>query len=242
MWMQVYKGGAAGLKSVLFIGKNYRVKAVNHNGKLEAKVQPLHKGEGKLDTFLNRIPFVRGIWSIVKAMMNVYKQLVLAFAALFLLGKALPGGQGTSSVPLTEKEWFFSVAMIVIAGLVIRFTSISKYHAAEHMVAHCEDKNLPLTYENVANQPRVHPRCGTNLVVFIVFNTILFSFFLESMLLTMLIAWSIGYEMFRMKRSRLKPFYKLGSFLQYYCFTSKPEEKHLNIAIESMKTLKSVEA
>ncbi|WP_408009203.1 DUF1385 domain-containing protein [Pseudalkalibacillus sp. A8] len=237
--MQVYKGGAAGLNSVLFIGKKFRVKAIYNNGSFQSKVEAIHNSEGKLDSLLNKIPFVRGVWSIVKAMMNVYKQLILAFAALFLMGKALPS---TSSSPLTEMEWLFSLALIGIAGLVIKFTSISKYHAAEHMVAHCEDKNLPLTYENVAKQPRVHPRCGTNLVVFILANTILLSFFMENMLLNMLIAWSIGYEMFRMKRSRLKPFYKVGAFLQYVCFTSKPEEKHLNIAIESMKTLKSVEA
>ncbi|MCF6411438.1 DUF1385 domain-containing protein [Pseudalkalibacillus salsuginis] len=240
--MQVYKGGAAGLNSVLFIGKKFRVKAIYNNGSFQSKVEAIHNNEGKLDSVLNKIPFVRGVWSIVKAMMNVYKQLILAFATLLLAGKVLPSGTSTSRLPLLEMEWLFSFAAIALAAVVIKFTSISKYHAAEHMVAHCEDKNLPLTYENVAKQPRVHPRCGTNLVVFIIFNTTILSFFMENMVLNMLIAWSIGYEMFRMKRSRMTLFYKVGSFLQYVCFTSKPEEKHLNIAIESMKTLKSVEA
>ncbi len=40
-----------------------------------------------------------------------------------------------------------------------------QYHGAEHKSIFCYEKGLPLTVENVREQKRFHPRCGTSFMV-----------------------------------------------------------------------------
>ena len=49
------------------------------------------------------------------------------------------------------------------------------YHGAEHKAIYCYEKGLPLTVENVKEQSRFHPRCGTSFL-FIVMITSIFVF------------------------------------------------------------------
>ena len=48
--------------------------------------------------------------------------------------------------------------------LLLRLSPIAGYHAAEHQVVHAIERSEPLVLETVRDMPRVHPRCGTNLV------------------------------------------------------------------------------
>ena len=50
------------------------------------------------------------------------------------------------------------------------------YHGAEHKTIRCYEAGLPLTVENVREQTRLHPRCGTSfLLVVVVISTLVFS-------------------------------------------------------------------
>ena len=50
------------------------------------------------------------------------------------------------------------------------------YHGAEHKTIRCYEAGLPLTVENVRNQTRLHPRCGTSfLLVVMVISILVFS-------------------------------------------------------------------
>lgn len=56
-----------------------------------------------------------------------------------------------------------------------------QYHGAEHKTIFCYEAGLPLTVENVRNQPKHHPRCGTSflfvvVVVSILLSSVVFSF------------------------------------------------------------------
>jgi len=48
--------------------------------------------------------------------------------------------------------------------IMIRFSSIAGYHAAEHQTVHAIERGEPLVADVVARMPRPHPRCGTNLM------------------------------------------------------------------------------
>jgi len=51
------------------------------------------------------------------------------------------------------------------------------YHGAEHKSIFCYEKALPLTVENVREQSRFHPRCGTSfLFVVMIISIFVFSF------------------------------------------------------------------
>lgn len=50
------------------------------------------------------------------------------------------------------------------------------YHGAEHKTIRCYEAGLPLTVENVRQQTRLHPRCGTSfLLVIMVISILVFS-------------------------------------------------------------------
>ena len=63
-----------------------------------------------------------------------------------------------------------AAAALLIAGfmLLLRFFPLmTGYHAAEHQTVNAVEQGEPLTPEAVARMPRVHPRCGTNLLAFL---------------------------------------------------------------------------
>lgn len=47
------------------------------------------------------------------------------------------------------------------------------YHGAEHKSIRCYEAKLPLTVENVRQQSRLHPRCGTSFLFVVLFLSIL---------------------------------------------------------------------
>ena len=54
---------------------------------------------------------------------------------------------------------------------------VFRYHGAEHKTIFCYEKGLPLTLENVRNQSRFHPRCGTSfLFIVMIISILVFSF------------------------------------------------------------------
>lgn len=47
------------------------------------------------------------------------------------------------------------------------------YHGAEHKTIRCYEAKLPLTVENVRQQTRLHPRCGTSFLFIVIIISIL---------------------------------------------------------------------
>ena len=56
------------------------------------------------------------------------------------------------------------LVQFVLFLLLLRASPIAGFHAAEHQVVHAIERAEPLVVEAVRAMPRVHPRCGTNLV------------------------------------------------------------------------------
>jgi len=101
----------------------------------------------------------------------------LAIGLFFVLPTFLTG-----LMNLSQKENPFlytlveGLVRIVIFILYILLTSLLKdikrtymYHGAEHKTISCYEKGLELTVENVRKCPRVHDRCGTTFMFFVIF-------------------------------------------------------------------------
>jgi len=56
---------------------------------------------------------------------------------------------------------------LAIFFILMRLAPLTGTHAAEHMVVHAIEEGEELTLEQVATKPRVHPRCGTNLMALV---------------------------------------------------------------------------
>lgn len=53
------------------------------------------------------------------------------------------------------------------------------YHGAEHKCINCIEKGRPLTVHNVMRSSRIHKRCGTSFMFFVVFVSIILFFFIR---------------------------------------------------------------
>lgn len=69
----------------------------------------------------------------------------------------------------------FMIYMVLVSRMK-EMKRVFAYHGAEHKTIRCYEAGLPLTVENVRQQSRLHPRCGTSfLLVVMVISILVFS-------------------------------------------------------------------
>ena len=67
----------------------------------------------------------------------------------------------------------FFLAYIFAISRMKDIHRVFQYHGAEHKVVFAYEKKLPLTVENTRAQSRLHPRCGTSFLLFVLLVSIL---------------------------------------------------------------------
>ena len=113
----------------------------------------------------------------------VFLGLAMSIGLFFLLPmvvSSLFDGLITNTLILTLMEGL--VRMVIFMGYMILVSQMKEmkrvfaYHGAEHKTIRCYEAGLPLTVENVRNQTRLHPRCGTSfLLIVMVISILVFS-------------------------------------------------------------------
>jgi uncharacterized protein YqhQ len=126
---------------------------------------------------------------------------------------------------------------------------VFQYHGAEHKVVFAWEKQVPLTVENARAQSRLHPRCGTSFLLFVLLVSILVFAFIPKtapflvkfggrLLLVPAIA-GISYEVLRFTaKHRAAPLFALlvapGLALQRIT-TQEPTDDMLEVAIAALE-------
>ncbi|MBR4017217.1 MAG: DUF1385 domain-containing protein [Oscillospiraceae bacterium] len=78
----------------------------------------------------------------------------------------------------------FTGYMVLVSGMN-EMKRVFAYHGAEHKTIRCYEAGLPLTVENVREQTRLHPRCGTSFLLVVMIISILLFSVASSLLLTL---------------------------------------------------------
>ena len=118
------------------------------------------------------------------------------------------------------------------------------YHGAEHKTIFCYEAGLELTVENVRNQKRFHPRCGTSFLVIMVLVGLILSFFIPSSVtgvaraaikvLMIPLVMGIGYELIKLAGRYDNAFTRVisapGMWLQRIT-TVEPDDSMIECAI-----------
>lgn len=73
------------------------------------------------------------------------------------------------------------ISYILLVSLLKDIRRVFMYHGAEHKTITCFEKGLPLTVENARACRRVHDRCGTTFIVFVMVISILVFALFESL-------------------------------------------------------------
>ncbi|MEK4907408.1 DUF1385 domain-containing protein [Niallia sp. FSL M8-0099] len=245
-------GGKALFNGVVFESTDVKAKAIRKKGKIitshnidHRKYEYTENTRFSINDFLERVPFIRGAWFALKVIASAWKMFIVLFISLMSYTFLFSQGNTEGANDININFDYFFIGIWVAVFLTFHITQIGKYHAAEHMTSNCYLSGKSLTVENVRKQSRIHRACGTNLVIFVSLVGLLLSIipFTRSWndFLILLLTWSIAFELFVIEDKRVKrilePVYKVGSFAQYVFFTSKPKDEHLDVAIESFKTM-----
>ena len=180
--------------------------------------------------------------------------LVISIGVFVLLPTWIVGICGkviSNAILLNLIEGVLRMAMFILYIVAIsRMKDIQRvfqYHGAEHKTIHCYENGLELTPENCMKFERLHPRCGTSFLMFVlIISLLLFSFLgwpnlafriLSRLLLIPVIA-GISYEVLRWagrSDSAVVKILSVPGLLMQKITTSDPDESQLEVAIVAVK-------
>ena len=124
-----------------------------------------------------------------------------------------------------------------------------RYHGAEHKCINCIEKGRPLTVHNVMRSSRLHKRCGTSFIFFVMIVSIILFFFIrvDNMLLKvclrillMPVVAGISYELIRLAGRSDNLFVKIlsapGMLIQRLT-TQEPDKHMVEVAIAAVEAV-----
>ncbi len=136
---------------------------------------------------------------------------------------------------------------IIIITLMKDIRRLYMYHGAEHKCINCIEHGRALTVNNVKRSSRLHRRCGTSFLLFVmIISIILFMFIqVESPVLRLLLRLAlipviagISYEAIRLAGRSENIFVKIisapGLALQFLT-TKEPDDSMIEVAIKSVE-------
>ncbi len=141
--------------------------------------EPIEQEPSKFEAWLEKKLDSEKAMNVV-IYISVFVSLLLS-VGLFILLPALLTGFLKDIIPggvvLALIEGVVRILIFVVyLFLVSRMQDIKRvfmYHGAEHKSIFCYEKGLELTVENVREQSRLHPRCGTSFLLIVMIISIL---------------------------------------------------------------------
>lgn len=142
------------------------------------------------------------------------------------------------------------VGYVTLISLMKDIRRVYMYHGAEHKCINCIEKAYPLTVENVKKCSRMHKRCGTSFLLFVMFISILFFIFIKvddpvyrvilRVLLIPLIA-GVSYEVIRLAGNNsssliVRIISAPGMWLQRLT-TKEPDDSMIEVAIAAVEAV-----
>lgn len=175
---------------------------------------------------------------------------ICAFKFFPALLSGLLGKLGAPDWSKTVSEGIIKIALLVgYMWLISHMKEIHttfKYHGAEHKTIACYEAGLELTVENVREQTRFHPRCGTSFIFLVVLLSIAIGMFLPwdnvfarfgLQLLMLPVEASIGYELIKLAGRCDNIFTRIisapGLWLQHIT-TCEPDDPQIEVAIAAL--------
>ncbi len=154
------------------------------------------------------------------------------------------------------------VGYILLISIMKDVRRLFMYHGAEHKTIACYEKDLPLTPENAKTCSRIHDRCGTTFLVFVIIISILVSALVESLfavygvsveriwrvllkIALLPVVAGLSYELLKALAktdSKLVLPIKLPGMLLQRITTREPENEMLEVAIAAFNKVMELDA
>ncbi len=141
------------------------------------------------------------------------------------------------------------ICYILAITLMKDIKRLYMYHGAEHKCINCIEKGRPLTVKDVKRSSRLHKRCGTSFLLFVVLVSVVVFFFIrvDNMALKLIIRLAlvpviagISYELIRFAGRSDNAIMNLLSqpgLLVQRLTTKEPDEEMIKVAIASVEAV-----
>lgn len=148
-------------------------------------------------------------------------------------------------------EAIFKIILLVLYMLAVsRLKDIRRvfmYHGAEHKTIFCYEAGLPLTVDNIREQRRFHPRCGTSFLILVLLVSLFLGIFIPASIALWLrillkiallpLTIGIGYELIKLagkKDNALTRFISAPGVWLQHITTVEPDDDMIECAILAM--------
>ena len=217
---------------------NYSASFFEEESEQELTEQEMVKKE-KQDKILTTITMIVSFVIAIGAFM------VLPYFLVQLLNKWIPESFITVILEGVIRIGIFVGYILFVS----QFNDIKRtfmYHGAEHKCINCIEHGLPLTVKNVKESSKVHKRCGTSFIFFVLLISIICLFFVQvdSLLMRLVVRIAllpviagISYELIkwagRSENIFIQTLSKPGLWMQGLT-TTEPDESMIEVAIASV--------
>ena len=189
-----------------------------------------------------------GIVTVISIMLAVGIFIVLPYFISSLFDSFI---RNRSLMAIIEGVIRIALFLLYVWGIsaVKDIRRLYQYHGAEHKCINCIEKGRPLTVHNVMRSSRLHKRCGTSFIFFVMLVSIVLFFFIQVdnvaekvilRILLMPVVAGISYEIIRLAGRTDNVFIKIlsapGMWIQRMT-TREPDESMAEVAIASVEAV-----
>ena len=143
------------------------------------------------------------------------------------------------------------VFLLYVVGISLMkdIKRLYQYHGAEHKCINCIEQGRPLTVHDAMRSSRLHKRCGTSFIFFVLFVSIILFFFIRVenpvqkvilRILLMPVVAGIFYEIIRLAGRSDNIFVRIisapGMLIQRIT-TKEPDEQMIEVAIAAVEAV-----
>ena len=141
------------------------------------------------------------------------------------------------------------IGYVLSISLMKDIRRLYRYHGAEHKCINCIERGKPLTVRNVMRSSRLHRRCGTSFIFFVLFDSIVLFFFIRVenpfqraalRILLMPVVAGISYEIIRLAGRFDNIFVRIISapgMLVQRLTTKEPDASMAEVAIAAVEAV-----
>lgn len=230
-----------GVKSLMFSAQFFDLEGEETESKFEKWL------EDKLGDKIKDVVIYFSV--ILSLIMSVGLFFLLPNFVAELLAKTTPMGVDGTLRTLVEGavRMLIFLAYILLVSQMNDIKRVFMYHGAEHKTISTYEQGMELTVENARKNSRLHPRCGTSFLIFVMIVSIIVFLIIPSGLawwqralfkiLLLPVVAGISYEIIKFAGRHDNWFTRLiskpGMWLQYIT-TREPDDGQLEVAIVSL--------
>ena len=145
------------------------------------------------------------------------------------------------------------MAYLILIAQIKEIKRVFQYHGAEHKTINCYEKGEELTVSNVARHNRLHKRCGTSFLLFVMLISMIFFLFVQtdaiwlrvmSRILFVPFIAGVSYEVIKWAGISKSPIVAIISFpglMLQKITTAEPDEKQIEVAIMALERVIAIE-